>query len=246
MNPKIVLVALAAIAGVCLPSHAQKNKKGQEKTAAVRAGKTAPTKVGNASGLPPMEFVVNTTGDLPDWNPGDGVCETAPANGQCTFRAAVAEANLFGSGSTITFASPLFDTPQTINLTGEVYISNIMTINGPGANKLTLSGRDANRVVYVYGGAELTIRDLTIADGWDGKNVGAGVYISEAGAILERVHIKDCYAVVGGGIYLEMGWMTMRQSAMTGNSADQGGERRRRRRPQRWRIDDVRELDHRG
>ena len=34
-------------------------------------------------------FVVNSTEDLPDSNPGDGVCETAASGGVCTLRAAV-------------------------------------------------------------------------------------------------------------------------------------------------------------
>src|SRR5437763_1262600 len=36
-------------------------------------------------------FIINSTGDAPDANPGDGVCATAA--GDCTLRAAIMEAN---------------------------------------------------------------------------------------------------------------------------------------------------------
>lgn len=47
-------------------------------------------------------FAVNSTGDAPDDNPGDGSCETATA-GQCTLRAAIEEANALGGDDQITF-----------------------------------------------------------------------------------------------------------------------------------------------
>ena len=47
---------------------------------------------------PPASFTVNVTpsatGD--DANPGDGICETAPGNGECTLDAAVQEGNALG------------------------------------------------------------------------------------------------------------------------------------------------------
>jgi CSLREA domain-containing protein len=41
------------------------------------------------------DFVVNSTADIADGNPGDGVCET-DITGVCTLRAAVQEANALG------------------------------------------------------------------------------------------------------------------------------------------------------
>ena len=34
-------------------------------------------------------LTVNSTADSADSSPGDGVCETAPGNGECTLRAAI-------------------------------------------------------------------------------------------------------------------------------------------------------------
>jgi CSLREA domain-containing protein len=50
-------------------------------------------------------FVVNTSDDLPDLNPGDGVCDAAAAAGQqCSLRAAVQTANALGGAHTIALA----------------------------------------------------------------------------------------------------------------------------------------------
>lgn len=48
-------------------------------------------------------YIVNSNADTADANPGDGVCATS--GGVCTLRAAIQEANLDGTSSTITFAS---------------------------------------------------------------------------------------------------------------------------------------------
>ena len=47
---------------------------------------------------PPASFTVNVAPGVTggDANPGDGVCETAPGNGQCTLDAAVQEGNALG------------------------------------------------------------------------------------------------------------------------------------------------------
>src|SRR5512135_1681444 len=48
---------------------------------------------------PSMTFTVNSALDLVDSNPGNGVCQAA--NGACTLRAAIQEANATASGDTI-------------------------------------------------------------------------------------------------------------------------------------------------
>ncbi len=57
-------------------------------------------------------FTVNSTGDGVDWNPGDGVAETAPGNGVVTLRAAIQEINALAG-------------PDTINLPAGTYILSI-------------------------------------------------------------------------------------------------------------------------
>lgn len=59
-------------------------------------GFTAPSAMASGS-----TFVVNSTGDQPDANPGDGICRTA--QNTCTLRAAIVEANLEPGPNTIAF-----------------------------------------------------------------------------------------------------------------------------------------------
>ena len=49
-------------------------------------------------------FVVNSLGDNPDYNPGDGACNTMPSGlPECTLRAAIMEANAQTGADTINF-----------------------------------------------------------------------------------------------------------------------------------------------
>src|SRR5579863_956294 len=71
-------------------------------------------------------FVVNTTADTHDINPGDGMC--ADQNGQCSVRAAIEESDALPVGSSITITVPAGTyklTLGTLSLT-----ANTITING--------------------------------------------------------------------------------------------------------------------
>src|SRR5262249_32766226 len=98
------------------------------------------------------------------------------------------------SGDTIVFDGSL---RGTLILTGgELDITRNLTIRGPGAANLAVSGNNAQRVFHVGRGANVTISGLTIADG--------------------RV------AGFGAGIESE-GSLTLTNSTLTNNSADMGG-----------------------
>lgn len=81
-------------------------------------------------------------------------------SGAGSLRAAIASAS---SGDTVEFA-PVLD-GQTITLaSGELTIGKNLTITGPGATHLTISGNGASRVLYVSSGT-VDISGLTITDG---------------------------------------------------------------------------------
>jgi hypothetical protein len=114
---------------------------------------------------------------------------SAADSGAGSLRATIAAAT---SGDTIDFASSI----HSITLTSkELDIPISLTIEGPGANGLTISGNYANRVFEISDSATVTIEDLTIADG----------------------------AVVsanGGGILIDSGTsLALKQAVVTGNSA---------------------------
>jgi hypothetical protein len=82
-------------------------------------------------------------------------------------------AGLLSGDSAIAFANGLHG---TISLTsGELSITNNVTIEGPGANKLTVSGDDASRVFDISGDANATIDGLTISDGL--ATAGGGILL---------------------------------------------------------------------
>ena len=61
-----------------------------------------------------VDLIVNSTGDLPDANPGDGFCDTGALNAvgdpECTLRAAIAEANFIsGQITPVEFDIPVAD-----------------------------------------------------------------------------------------------------------------------------------------
>ena len=88
---------------------------------------------------------------------------------------AILTANADTSPDTITFADGL---EGTITLTsGELLITNSVTINGPGANVLAVSGNNASRVFDMTPGLNVAISGLTVTDGYA---------LEEAGGILNQ------------------------------------------------------------
>jgi hypothetical protein len=71
-------------------------------------------------------------------------------------------------GDTIVFSG----VAGTITLTSTLSINKSVTINGPGANLLTISGNDAVRVFTVASAQTFAISGLTIAHGFSTQGAG--------------------------------------------------------------------------
>lgn len=132
---------------------------------------------------------------------------TSTANGggscpgtNCTLRDAIAAANATVASDTIVFAANVTGTITL--LTGELSIKQPLTINGPGANVLAISGNNASRVFNVEFGVATTITGLTITQGF------------ASGA--------DPLAQSGGGIF-SFGELTLTNCHVTGNRATFSG-----------------------
>ncbi|HUG16952.1 MAG TPA: right-handed parallel beta-helix repeat-containing protein, partial [Thermomicrobiales bacterium] len=116
---------------------------------------------------------------------------------------------------------------DTITLAGaQLELSAHMTIQGPGADVLSVSGGGESRVLLVNEGVTVTISGLTItggdADDFDVADDGGGVY--NAGTLtIENSTISGNIATVRGGGVLNGHTLTIENSTISGNSADDGG-----------------------
>jgi CSLREA domain-containing protein len=86
-------------------------------------------------------FVVDSTGDAGDANPGDGICATA--GGACTLRAAIEETNAIAGMDSV-------DVPAgTYPLASQLLIEDSLFLNGAGAEATVLDGGEATEILRV-------------------------------------------------------------------------------------------------
>jgi len=153
--------------------------------------------------------------------------------GQTTLRDAINQANYaVGKSDTITFKSSLFanNTPGTIALTqGELTITNSMTIIGPGANLLTISGNNSSRVFTIDDGNSaitqtVAMSGLTITDGNGiGANAGNGGAIdNQENLTLTNAVLSYNAATNDGGAIWTNGGLDTNNVSFVGNGADYG------------------------
>jgi hypothetical protein len=154
-------------------------------------------------------------------------------SGAGSLRQAVLDANANPGADTIDFS-----TTGSIGLTtGQLDITDSLTINGPGASALTVSGNHASRVFDISAGVTVSIAGMTMTDGLaDGSSP---VLASTGGGILNRGNLtltgdvlSNNQAVgdagtsplgrvggaVGGGL-ANLGTLIVSSSAFTGNQA---------------------------
>ena len=143
-------------------------------------------------------------------------------SGAGSLRAEIAAAH---NSDTIVFASRL--NGQTITLTsGEVLISHNVTIAGPGAGQLTVSGNNASRVFEVAKSTKsVTLSGLTISKGSANSSTtfkGGGIY--NAGTLtVSNSTLSYNTASNGGGGIANDGTLTVSGSTLSGNSSAAGG-----------------------
>jgi len=126
-------------------------------------------------------------------------------------------------GGTITFDRSLRGTisrPSSTPTNGrDILIGRNLTIRGPGAGVLAISGGNAGRVFDVSKGVLVTISNLTIKNGEPGEGYpnGGGIY-NEGTLTLTNSTVSGNRALDGGGID-NAGTLTLINSAVSGNSA---------------------------
>src|SRR5689334_10291920 len=154
-------------------------------------------------------LVVNTLIDE-----ADSTC----TDGDCSLRDAI---NSASPSDTISFS-----VDGTITLTlGQLTIGQDLTIAGPGANLLTISGGNASRVILINSTtAAVVISGVTIANGLVVDENGAGIRNSGI-LLLDRVIVDhnsantNTFPFVSGGGIANLNTLTINNSQITNNQA---------------------------
>jgi hypothetical protein len=146
-------------------------------------------------------------------------------SGAGSLREAITAANTNPGADIVTFAPGL---RGTIGLTsGELGITDNLTIDGPSASQLTVSGSDSSRVFRIESGTTVSIDGLTISHG---RAVGQGGGILNAGTLTvshaivsnnQAVGVPGAGVVVdafGGGIF-NTGTLTVGHTTFVHNQA---------------------------
>ncbi|HEY9607903.1 choice-of-anchor Q domain-containing protein [Allocoleopsis sp.] len=151
-------------------------------------------------------------------------------NGTGSLRAAIAQAQ---SGDTIQFASTLAN--QTIILTSgqlEIPVGKNLIIDGAGASGLTISGNNASRIFHLQSASvnptSLTIKNLTLANGFTNEFGGAIRTEHQGQLTVENSQFKNNVASLGGGAIFGAyeGTVTVSGSKFDSNTATAGNDER--------------------
>jgi predicted outer membrane repeat protein len=138
-------------------------------------------------------------------------------SGTGSLRAEIAAANGAGGTNTINFS-----VTGTITLASSLpTITSNLTITGPGASSLAISGNNAVQVFSIASGATVAISGVTIENGACGCS-GGGIYNNGTLTLSNSTLSGNSTTGSGGSIYNE-GTLTVSNSILSGNFAGSGG-----------------------
>jgi CSLREA domain-containing protein len=181
-------------------------------------------------------FVVNNTGDAPDINLGDGICDTDPGTpgSQCSLRAAIVEAHATAGTNSINFNIPFSDpgydpnaNRYTLHLLSELpSISKTMAINGPGSKQLFVrrSAGGDYRIFTVNAQQAVSISGMTILNGQTPNGVDGGGIHNTSPLTLRDVVVDTNQTGAGGrgGGIFNVGTLTLIDSTILVNRTGMG------------------------
>jgi hypothetical protein len=159
---------------------------------------------------------------------GDGAANAANCPGaSCRLRDAIEAA---AAGDTIDFA-----VTGTIILGGELVITKSLTINGPGAAQLTISGNTVGRVFRISKlptaiSPTVALNGLKIANGWVNGSPSSSYTSAGGGIFSELSHLTITNSTIsfnrasyfGGGILVDGGIAIIINSTLSGNFTTSG------------------------
>ncbi|MEO1496471.1 MAG: choice-of-anchor Q domain-containing protein [Planctomycetota bacterium] len=164
-----------------------------------------------------------------------------------SLREAIEAANATAGADTITFDAGVFGTPQTINITSELAITDELTITGPGQSLLTIDAQLNSRVLnFTAAIGDLSLSGLTLTGGQTtsaspGGLDGGGVRFASSGTLEvlastvtgnstgDGADTASAYGTggnggSGGGIATTTGNFVITNSTVSGNSTGNGGD----------------------
>src|SRR5262245_44902326 len=173
-------------------------------------------------------FTVNSTADLVDANPGNGICATG--TGVCTLRAALQEANALSGTDTInlgatTYTLTIPGVTEDAAATGDLDITKPVNIVGAGATSTTIDANSIDRVFDILPGAgNVSMSGLTITDGFSGFGFVAGGIWNSGTLTLSNVRILNSVGRLGGGGIVNEATVTATDVTISGcGSHSKGG-----------------------
>jgi hypothetical protein len=119
-----------------------------------------------------------------------------------------------------------FQVAGTITLTsGELYIGQNLTIAGPGAPQLAISGNHASRVFEIANGVTVNLSGMTIENGMSPATNGGGGIFNWGTLAITNCTISGNSTTPGtsGGGIGSFGPLTVAGSTISGNSASSNG-----------------------
>jgi hypothetical protein len=137
--------------------------------------------------------------------------------GAGSLRQAIADTK---AGGTVDFDEGLAGT--ILLRTGQLAITKDLTIVGPGADVITVSGNHASRVFNIGATFTVDISGLTIADG-GGVAEGGGIFNAGTLTVTSSTLSGNSASDIGGGILNNFGTLTVTNSTLSGNSASLSG-----------------------
>lgn len=174
-------------------------------------------------------FIVNGTADSHDDALSDGVCEDA--DGVCTLRAAVEQANALDGHDTIVLPAGVYT--LTLPAGGDLDVLDDTSIRGEGAGATVVDAAWVDRALHLHAGQALTITGVALRNGQtteDGSattrgrggailNEGGRLFLADVALSGNAAAARSAEKGAGGAIYNLEGTVTLSNTLLEDNDA---------------------------
>lgn len=165
-------------------------------------------------------FNVDSTADLPDANPGNGICATA--GGQCTLRAAVVESSWnFATHDIINLPAGYYDLTiaganENFGDTGDLDVGEVDIIGAnDGISRTIIDANHLDRVFEIFYPTNISNLDITFGT----ASVGGGI-LNHSTLDLDYVSVTESHATSSGGGIRSDGNLNLTGCVVYNNTTD--------------------------